>query len=183
MRRITAAVSPFSVLTVGFTASLLLTASALAACAKDAAETASDDAGGSTIPDSFTYYDNAIPPSPPPPPPDPPPPPPPGDSGPPPPPTCGAVGGPCFTDNDQCPFFAFVKCEKSVMPIDAGSADGGSDAAPQPDGVCVGAFDIAGCSGGKCAGARCLLAADKCLQPSEVPCVCGDGGAGSPCGP
>ena len=183
MRRNTAAISP---LAVGLAALALFGAAALAACAKDAADTTegTDDAGSSLHPDAFTFYDTSVPPQgdafvPPDfdsgPPPD-------FDSGPPPPPTCGLVGQPCSTDNDNCPFFAFLKCEKAVAPVDAGDA---GDAGPQPNGVCVNAFDnISNCSAGKCAapGAKCLLAADICLQAAEVPCVCGDGGAGSACG-
>ena len=171
MRRITAAVSPFSVLTVCFTASLLLAASALAACAKDAADTGgSDDAGGATIPDSFTYYDNAIPPSPPPPPP----------------PVCAGTGAPCHVNQSDCPpppniFTPPFNCAAATAPSDAGAVDSG-DAGPPPDGVCISGFDFVDCTGGKCGGSRCLLAANKCLGAAEVPCVCGDGGSGSPCG-
>jgi hypothetical protein len=203
MRRVATAVSAFQkMVAVAFVATAIACAVALAACAKDAADpgAGSDDAGSST-PD-VTYYDTSIPPFdadlPPDddqfvPPPD--------EAGPPPPACSPPTGQPCFVDQSACPFL--FDCLAAAVPVlDAGAAEAGdagdagdasdagdaaaADAGPQPDGVCVVVFDnITDCNAGACAGSRCLLAANKCLQASEIACVCGsaDAGAASPCGP
>ncbi len=185
MRRVAAAVSP---LAVAFAAAGLFGVTALAACAKDAADTSNDDAGGSTVPDAWTVYDTSVPRY------DANLPPdydayiPPDDTGPPPPPNCNGIGSPCLVANgggDCPPAFPPAQCLEATFPVDAGADAGDAgDAGPLLDGVCVSAFDFIGCTGNKCVGGgRCLLAAKKCLGAGEVACVCGDGGAGSPCGP
>ncbi len=188
MRHLTAVVSPRAVAVV---ASVLGACWALVACAKDAAEAGSgeNDAGGSTAPDSWTFYDTSVPRNDAVAPPDPPPPPP-EDSGPPPPPVCGARGAPCsLSGGNDCNFFAGVHCVAARPPADAGSpvdggdggdgGDAGDAGPPPPDGVCIGVFDFVTCTSGRCGGGgRCLLAADTCLDPQEAACVCADAGPG-----
>jgi len=192
MRRAAAAISPFA---VALAAGILLGGAALGACAQDASDTGGGSDDAATPKPDVTYYDTSIPPSDVYVPPDddgytPPPP----DSGPPPPACAPPIGQPCFVDQDNCPFL--LTCLAAAIPVvpqDGGVVDGGdagdaaadaADAGPPTDGVCVGVFDnLVDCSSGKCAGSRCLLAANKCIAATEIACVCGDPDAGaSPCG-
>jgi hypothetical protein len=185
MRSTTRAFSP---LAVSIAVALVPAGAFVFACAQDASDTNSPvpDSGPSTY--DVVYYDTSVPPSPfdanlPP---DDAEPPPPFDSGPPPPPVCAGTGTPCHTSTDDCPpppniFTPPFQCLAATAPTDAGALDAG-DAGVPFDGVCVSGFDFIDCTGGKCGGSRCLLVANKCLAAGEVPCVCGDGGAGSPCG-
>jgi hypothetical protein len=194
MRRAAAAISP---LAVALAAGILFGGAGLGACATDASDTGGVTDDGAVPRPDVTYYDTNLPPndgysppyddgySPPPP-----------DTGPPPPSCAAPIGQPCFVGQGDCPiFFQCLAAAVPTVPTDAGvdaapdAADGGdagvdaAEAGPQPDGVCVGAFDLFPCTSAKCAGSRCLLAADICLAATELPCVCGSPDAGaSPCG-
>jgi len=121
---------------------------------------------------------------------------------------CSPVGQPCMMDNPTCPFFYL--CESATPwdagPRDAAANDGGAEAAADSgptdsgaldasadaadagkyDGICLAAFPPpSNCNNGvdHCpSNGMCLMAAQRCLSPQEVACVCGNP-ATSPCGP
>ena len=107
---------------------------------------------------------------------------------------CGAIGSPCNTDSPfGCPFFFMCA---AAFP-DAGASDAGADADPGPpmDGVCVPFSIPPDCNNGvdhcplpdggasDAGGPMCLLAAQRCLSPLEVSCICADAATASACGP